>query len=127
MKKITFALLVSGIILTSYSCKKSPADSIVEYQISPANNYIIEINYNDQSGNLITLNSISQFANGVKDITVSRKPFTAKFEVQVNNTAAFQMPYSLVIYVDGKIKVFKQFTVPPNSIFSSEQLEYVVN
>jgi hypothetical protein len=127
MKKITFALLVLGIILTSYSCKKSPADPIVEYQISPADNYIIEINYNDQSGNLITINSISQFANGVKDITVSKKPFTAKFKVQVNNTAAFQMPYSLVIYVDGKIKAYTQFMVPPNSIFSSDQLEYVVN
>jgi hypothetical protein len=127
MKKLISPLLVLGIILTAYSCKKSPADSVVEYQISPANNYVTEIRYNDQSGDLLIANDISPFANGKKDIVIPQKPFTAKLEITVFNTTAFQMPYAIAIFVDGQIKTEAQLTVPPNSIGSSVQIAYTVN
>jgi hypothetical protein len=127
MKKLISSMFLIGIILTANSCKKSPADPVVEYQISPADNYITEMRYNGLSGTLTTVTDLSLFVDGKLDIAIPQKPFTAKFEATVNNTTAYQMPYSIVIYVDGQIKTYAQFTVPPHSINTSVLIDYTIN
>ncbi len=115
------------IILIATSCKKSSNDFLVEYKIQPANNLIIQISYNDQSGILKSVNSIDQFGNGTKDISVSQKPFTAKLEVEVNNNTAETVHYILIIYVDGQLKNSTQLQAPPMTSMTTGQIEYTVN
>jgi len=125
----TFASFSLLIILTLLfnSCKKSTTEIQVQYKIDPADSYIIQINYTDQSGQMKTIDDISQIQNGTETILVTQKPFTATLDVKVNNNTNASRNYNLLIYVDGQVKSWNSFTAPPMTSLSEKQIEYIIN
>jgi hypothetical protein len=110
------------------SCKKSSDKSsptTVEYKITPMNQYFTSIQYNDNTGSSITLSDPSQFINGVKDISISSKPFDAKLETQINNTTAQTINYTLAVLVNGQVAKITQASAAPMQT-SSSSVEYTI-
>jgi hypothetical protein len=122
----SFSLLIILSLLFN-SCKKSTSEVQVQYKIDPVDSYIIQINYTDQSGQLKTIDDISQIQNGTETILVTQKPFTATLDVKVNNNTNASRNYNLLIYVDGQVKSWNSFTVPPMTSLSEKQIEYILN
>ena len=126
----TFASFSLSIILTLLlfnSCKKSTTEVQVQYKIDPVDSYIIQINYTDQSGQLKTIDNISQIQNGTETIQVTQIPFTATLDVKVNNNTNASRNYNLLIYIDGQVKSWSSFTAPPMTSLSEKQIEYIIN
>jgi hypothetical protein len=125
----TFASFSLLIILTLLfnSCKKSTTEVQVQYKIDPVDSYIIQINYTDQSGKPKTIDDISQIQNGTETILVTKKPFTVTLDVKVNNNTNASRNYNLLIYVDGQVKSWSNFTAPPMTSLSEKQIEYIIN
>ncbi len=122
----SFSLLIILTLLFN-SCKKSTTEVQVQYKIDPADSYIIQINYTDQSGQLKTIDNISQIQNGTETIQVIQKPFTATLNVKVNNNTNASRNYNLQIYVDGQVKSWSSFTASPMTSLSEKQIEYIIN
>jgi hypothetical protein len=128
IKSTLFSIIFLGFII---SCSKDegtstpPITRTIEYKIDPADNYIISITFNDQAGQFVTLNDINQMPGGIKSISVSNFPFTAKLEAQVYNTTTATLNYSLIISVDNQVKKFYQLQVPP-AANTTGQVEFVV-
>jgi hypothetical protein len=119
--------VVMMMLIAFSSCKKNsdkPAIT-VEYKITPMNQYFTSIKYNDNTGSPVTTSDLSQFANGVKDISISVKPFDAKLETQINNTTAQTITYSLAIVVDGQVVKLTQASAAPMQTGSSS-VEYII-
>ena len=82
MKKNNHALtvLLFAMLSICFSCKKNSTSSSttsVEYQIIPMNVYFTKTTYTDNTVNAVVITDPSQFANGIKSISVSTKPFNA--------------------------------------------------
>lgn len=128
IKPVLFSIIILSLC---NSCSKNegtsapPITKTIEYKIDPADNYIIKITYNDQTGQSVTLNDINQMPGGIKNISVSSFPFTAKLEVQVYNTTNATLNYSLIILVDNQVKKLYLLQAPPATT-STGQAEFVV-
>jgi hypothetical protein len=133
MKKLTLQRTLFLIILCLFfiSCKKdSTQDNTgsfeVEYMISPISIYTTKITYTDQTGASIEMTDLDQFPNGSRKITVSKKPFTAKLSVQINNTTNATINFDLYILVDSQFKKSAHGIAPAMSPFSVTEVEYTV-
>lgn len=128
IKSTLFSIIFLGFII---SCSKDegtsapPITKTIEYKIDPADNFIIKITYNDQTSQSVTLNDINQMPGGIKNVSVSSFPFTAKLEAQVYNTTPATLNYSLIISVDNQVKKFYQLQAPP-AANTTGQVELVV-
>jgi hypothetical protein len=127
MKKLVYLVFILVALFSTYSCKKDSTDFQIEYKIEPADNYIIEISYNDQTGNLKVLTDLSQLSDGTATISVTQTPFIAKLKIKVNNTLNVQLSYTLFISVNGQIKSYTTITAPPMTVLTEGQIEYTVN
>lgn len=116
MKKIRVFLMVTFLICTiGFSCKKEskPGTTTVEYRITPMNVYFTKITFTDQTGADVIITQPSQLSNGSKSISISRKPFDAKMETEINNTTNQAITFKLVILVDGNIMAANDYQAPP--------------
>ncbi len=127
MKKFASFSFLIILILFFNSCKKSTTEVQVQYKIDPVDSYIIQFIYTDQSGQLKTIDNISQIQNGTETILVTQKPFTATLDVKVNNNTNASRNYNLLIYVDGQVKSWSSFTAPPMNSLYEKQIEYIIN
>ena len=128
MKTTTYLLILIIVMVTISSCKKNSdksSSTSVEYKISPMNQYFTLIKYNDNTGSPVTISDPSQFNAGVKDISISTKPFDARLETQINNTTAQTINYTLVVLVNGQAAKAVQVSSPPG-VISSSSVEYTV-
>lgn len=128
LKANFYFLLLTILFISISSCKKNSdksSSTSVEYKISPMNQYFTLIKYNDNTGSPVTISDPSQFNSGVKDISISTKPFDAKLETQINNTTAQTINYTLVILVNGQAAKSVQVSSPPG-VVSSSSVEYTV-
>ncbi len=127
MKKFLSIAFLSVIVLLAGACKKSTPQIDLQYKIEPHDNYIIEIAYNDQKGNLKTLNDFSLFANGSKTFQITHKPFTAQLSIKVNNSSNVQRHYLLYIYVDGQVKSWVDLMTPAMTELTYGHIEYTID
>jgi hypothetical protein len=127
MKTFTSFGIIILLALLSASCKKSPSGTQIQYKIVPADVYIIQYNYTDQTGQQKSINDISQVQNGTETIQVTQKPFDATFDVKINNSTNAARYYTVLIYVDGQIKSFNNFSAPAMTSLYDEQIEYMLN
>lgn len=128
LKTIFYFLLLTTLFISISSCKKNSdksSSTSVEYKISPMNQYFTLIKYNDNTGSVVTISDPSQFNGGIKDISISTKPFDARLETQINNTTAQTINYTLVIMVNGQAAKSVQVSSPPG-VISSSFVEYTV-
>ncbi len=106
MKKAKYAsmLLVLAICILYSACEKEPAASPTEvtYRITPMNAYFTKIAYTDGEGNEVVISDPAEFTDGIKSFFISDKPFTAKFDTEINNTSTSGVSYVLTISVNGK-------------------------
>ncbi|MCO6497673.1 MAG: hypothetical protein J5I50_08430 [Chitinophagaceae bacterium] len=126
-KAIVFTAILT---IIAWSCKKdspdNPESSEVKYEIVVTDEFVLSIVYNDDTQKEISTDDISQFPNGIKKITVNKKPFTAKLGIKVLNTTNQTKTYSLTISVNGVIK--KQGTLTaPAQVESQTSITYTLN
>lgn len=122
---VVFLIAVMGI-----ACKKdsesTPATSTtVEYRITPMNNSFTKISFTDANGGSVVITDPAQFASGKKTVSVTSKPFHAKIETQVVNTALTPVQFTLTILVNGEVKITQPASVPASSS-STNVAEYTV-
>jgi|GEM_PF-587215 len=128
MKKLKCPLIIVLLIATiNFSCRKkddTPSSSSVEYRISPFDSYIVLLKYNDNTGDLVSIQNPSAllsggdhppFVNGSQTMSVSTKPFLAKIEITVVNTTRATLNYTLDISINGEVKKTVTITVPVNN------------
>jgi hypothetical protein len=127
MKKIILLIIAAVTMAVTGSCKKSSSDFVVEYKITPINSYVVQFSYNDASGGLATVDNMSQLSDGIKDVSVSKKPFDALLKIETYNTTAATIYYTLTISVNGVVKSFNQIAAPPMVPLYTAQIEYMVN
>ncbi len=128
LKRAFYFLMMTFLLLVISSCKKNSdksSSTTLEYKISPMNRYFTTIKYNDNTGNSVMITDPSQFSTGVKDISISVKPFDAKLETQINNTTAQAISYTLAILVDGQVVKLIQASGPAMQT-SSGSVEYTI-
>ncbi|PSL50312.1 hypothetical protein CLV51_1011656 [Chitinophaga niastensis] len=135
MKKViqSCALIAFAIAILSVqvACKKDTKQNNmntfeVEYRIVSVNSSFTRITYNDQTGTPVVLNDAMQFQNGVKKITVSAKPFTARLSTEVNNQTSTTFKYDLYISVDGQQIKSVSGSAPPMTPSTVTAVEYTV-
>lgn len=130
MKKINlallFVLLIAGVLFLSCDSDSANPQTIVEYQITPVNQYITEITYNDKTGAIASVTDPAQFPGGKKSMAISAKPFTAKLFVTIDNVSVNAVNYTLVIAINGEIREFESSQVAAASQ-ATIHAEYVVN
>jgi hypothetical protein len=127
MKKIIILIIAAVTMAVTGSCKKSSSDFVVEYKITPANSYIIQFSYTDPTGSQVSVDNMSQLPDGIKDVSVAKKPFDARLEVATYNTTAATIDYTIAISVNGVVKSYYQFSAPPMVPLYTAQVEYMVN
>ena len=128
MKKLKYHLIIVLLIATvNFSCRKendTPSSSSVEYRVSPFDSHIELLEYNDNTGNLVSIQDPSAllgggdhppFVNGSQTMSVSTKPFLAKIEITVLNTTSLPLTYTLEILENGEVKKTVTITVPVNN------------
>lgn len=113
MKKIKY-FFVGPILLALivFSCKKEAAKpplTVVEYQVTPMNDFVTRIWYHDSSGNNLIVPdpsiSPSPFANGTKSFHILSKPYKARIEVDFfNKDPIYPHSWNMKILVDGDIR-----------------------
>lgn len=128
-KNYTLTLLTLMLLTFCFSCKKNTSTTApttnLEYQITPMSGSFIEIKYNDKDGNPIVITDPSEFTNGTKSISASKKPFNAKLETTIINSTNKSMSYTLIIKVDGKIMKVTNANAPAMETITSF-VEYTV-
>lgn len=124
-------LFLSIISICHFSCSKKNDESVkpqtttVEYKITPMNQNFTKISYKDANGNTVDITDPSQIADGIRTISITNKPFTARLDVIMNNVTTSTVYYSLVISVDGTPVKLVNAGAPPNSV-SSASADYVI-
>jgi hypothetical protein len=102
--------------------------SQVEYLISPLNDNISRIAYNDENENTVASFDHSGFSDGTKMIMVSKSSYTARISVLINNMSAGEQEYHLIIMVNGQEKQNVKVLVPPmtfnNFAFAAYTMQY---
>lgn len=129
MKKLLFGIILL-VMMVNFSCKKDGDEAgeksktiEVEYKIDRPNPYFVEISYSNETNNMVTLRDVTELSNGSKTISITKRPYTAKFTTILNNTTNQKIKYNLIILVDGEIKKVSQTDAPPgvNGITSTVQ------
>ncbi len=126
------AAVAAALSLSSLACSSSSSSSTgvntstVEYAITPASTYFIQVIYTGQNGQADTVSDLSTFPSGKKDISVSTRPFDAKIATVMNNTTAATINYTLVILVDGQPKAVTNGSCPPGNASYQTSAEFVV-
>jgi hypothetical protein len=132
------ALLISGMTsCTKTSDKPVPTQDtpvirqsepsfMVEYLITPLNNNISRIAFNDENENTITSYDQSGFSGGAKMIMVSKSSYTARISVLINNMSGGNEDYHLIIMINGEVKQNVKVTVPPMTFSNFAFAAYTV-
>jgi|GEM_PF-5435414 hypothetical protein len=98
----------------------------VEYQITPLNDNISRIAYNDEQGNTIASYDHSGFSGGAKMIMVSKSSYTARISVVINNMSGGDQEYHLIIMINGKEKRNVKIVVPPMTFNNFASADYTL-
>ena len=122
--------LVLLVAIMGIACKKDSesmptTSTTVEYRITPMNNSFTKISFTDANGSSVVITDPAQFAGGSKTVSVTSKPFRAKMETQVVNTAVTPVQFTLAILVSGEVKATQPASVPASSS-STNSAEYTV-
>jgi hypothetical protein len=86
---------------------------MVEYLITPLNNNISRVAYNDEQENTITTYDHSGFSGGTKMFMVSAGSYTARISVLINNMSPEDVEYHLIIMINNEVKQNVKVDVPP--------------
>jgi|SRR5690242_8942180 len=108
-------IALSAIFFTSCSKSKTAQATIVKYAIEPMNIYFTEIAYIDNNGNEV-VNTNPSDKDSVVSFSIRTKPFNAKLVARCNNVSTATVAYTMVIFVNGQPKQFKQLDIPPQAI-----------
>jgi len=120
------AALSLAVLACSKSSTASGATATVEYSVSPASAYFTQVTYTGASGQAVSVNDLSTFPGGKKDVSVSAKPFDAKISTVMNNTTAATITFTIAILVDGQVKAFTNGSAPPGVSAYTTSAEYMV-
>jgi len=129
MKKIKYFLMSSLLIsIISFSCKKEKKTNsmILEYQVTPMNKDISDLQYRDTTGNVVDIvnpaENTSQFpANGSISFTVAPRGLNAFLSIATNPTSH---DFNLKIWVGGAVK--KDTTIQASNHQSGGKIVYLI-
>lgn len=123
------AMILTLLVISMSGCEKDnsnkPDTFEVKYEVVPMNKYMIHFIYNDESQHAVDLNDLNQFSDGIKKVTVSSKPFTAKLRIVINNTSLVPISGLLQVSVDGEVKKKEPLDASP-AARSETEIEYTI-
>ena len=128
MKRNFFTIILLAFTFSTilFSCKKKSNSIIVEYRITPINNSITKITYNDITGAPVIITNPAQFGTGSTFVSIKALPYTAKISIEVNNQTISSIVYDLRILVNGQIMKLESGVALPMSASTILSAEYVV-
>lgn len=124
------AVLPAMLALSCMSCGDNGTSNsnsfTIEYRITPSSPYFTEITYTGPSGQPVTVNDLSSFAGGSRQITVSTRPFDAKLSAVMVNSSVATVDFVLAILVDGRLQATTPGAAPAASSSYVTSVEHVI-